>query len=400
MAESSQDRNLPASQRKITKAREKGQVARSRDLGHFAAITACVALVVALAPDAVRLLTGVLRVGLSFDATFMAHPEAMGERLLLLAMQMMQVLVPVLAVMLAVGLASSLLIGGWNFTTQPLTPDFSKMNPLAGLGRMFGTEQLVQALKSVLLAVLLGSVGGLYLSQQWLQHAQMLSMPLPAALASGGSILQTGCFLLCALLALFALIDAPLQHQLLMRRLKMSQEEVKQEYKELEGNAEVKGRMKQRMREMANRRMMAAVPQADLVVMNPSHFAVALKYDETAMGAPRVVAKGADLLALRIRDLARESKVPVLQAPPLARALYAHTEVDQEIPPRLFAAVAQVLAWVYQLREAMAAGKPHVATAPTPEVPADLDPFNEASPKFSAFKRMQDTTTSRQDPEL
>jgi flagellar biosynthesis protein FlhB len=398
MADSSQDRNLPASQRKITKAREKGQVARSRDLGHFAVITACVALVVAMAPDAVHVLTGVLREGLSFDATFVAHPEAMGERLLLLATHMMRVLVPVLAVLMAVGVAANLLIGGWNFTTQPLMPDFSKMNPLTGLGRLFGSEQLVQTLKSCLLAILLGSVGGLYLSQQWSHHAQMLSMPLPAALAAGGSILQTGCFLLCALLALFALVDAPLQYQMLMRRLKMTQEEVKQEYKEMEGNAEIKGRMKQRMREMANRRMMAAVPQADLVVMNPSHFAVALKYDEAKAGAPRVVAKGTDLLALRIRDLARESKVPVLQAPPLARALYAHTELDQEIPPRLFAAVAQVLAWVYQLRDAMAAGKPHVAPAPTPEVPGDMDPFNEASP---LFKRMQNTNdNTRQEPEL
>jgi flagellar biosynthesis protein FlhB len=392
MAESSQDRNLPASQRKITKAREKGQVARSRDLGHFAAITACVALVVAMAPDAVHLLTGVLREGLSFDAKFVAHPEAMGERLLLLATQMMRVLVPIFAVMMAVGLAASLLIGGWNFTTQPLMPDFSKMNPLAGLGRLFGTEQLVQTLKSCLLAVLLGSVGGLYLSQQWSHHAQMLSMPLPAALAAGGSILQTGCFLLCALLALFALVDAPLQHQLLMRRLKMSKEEAKQEYKEMEGNAEVKGKIKQRMREMANRRMMAAVPKADLVVMNPSHFAVALKYDDTKSGAPRVVAKGTDLLAMRIRDLARESKVPVLQSPPLARALYAHTEVDQEIPPRLFAAVAQVLAWVYQLRDAMAAGKPHVAAAPTPDVPVDMDPFNQASPLFKRMKNTDNNT--------
>jgi flagellar biosynthesis protein FlhB len=397
MAESSQDRNLPASQRKITKAREKGQVARSRDLGHFAAITACVALVVAMAPDAVQLMTAVLREGLSFDAKFVAHPEAMGERLLLLATQMMRVLVPVFAVLMGVGVASSLLIGGWNFTTQPLMPDFSKMNPLAGLGRLLGTDQLVQTMKSCLLAILLGSVGGLYLQQQWSHHAQMLAMPLPAALAAGGSILQTGCFLLCALLALFALVDAPLQHQMLMRRLKMSKEEAKQEYKEMEGNAEVKGKIKQRMREMANRRMMAAVPKADLVVMNPSHFAVALKYDESKSGAPRVVAKGTDLLALRIRDLARESKVPVLQAPPLARALYAHTEVDQEIPPRLFAAVAQVLAWVYQLRDAMAAGKPHVAAAPTPEVPVDMDPFNEASP---LFKRMQNTNNERQDPEL
>jgi flagellar biosynthetic protein FlhB len=176
-------------------------------------------------------------------------------------------------------------------------------------------------------------------------------------------------------LALFALVDVPLQRQLLMRRLRMSVEEMKKEYKEVEGNAEVKAKLKLKMREMANRRMLAAVPQADLVVMNPTHFAVALKYDEATMAAPRVVAKGADLLAFKIRDLAREHQVPVLQAPPLARALYTHCELDHEVPARLFTAVAQVLAWVYQVRDAMAV---HASTpsAPVPEVPEDLDPLN------------------------
>jgi flagellar biosynthesis protein FlhB len=395
MADSSQDRNLPASQRKIDKARKQGQVARSRDLGHFAAITACVALVVSMAPEATELMTRILRDGLSFDASFVAHPEAMGERLLVLAMQMLRVLGPLFAVMVGVGLAASVAVGGFNFTTQPMMPDFSKLNPIKGLGRLVGLDQLTQTLKSCLLAILLGGLGALYLSQQWSHHATLLAMPLPAALAAGGGILQTGCFLLCALLAVFALIDAPLQRQMLMRRLRMTKEEVKKEYKEQEGNAEIKGKIKQRMREMASRRMMAAVPGADLVVMNPSHFAVALKYDDKAMGAPRVVAKGSDLLALRIRDLARESKVPVLQSPPLARALYAHTEIDQEIPARLFAAVAQVLAWVYQLRDAIAAGKPW-ADAPTPEVPADMDPFNEASPLFATFKQPEE----RQEPTL
>jgi len=203
-------------------------------------------------------------------------------------------------------------------------------------------------------------------------------MPLPAALAAGGRLLLAGLLLLLGVLALFALVDVPLQRRLLQRRLRMSIEEMKKEMKEVEGNAEVKGKMKLRMREMVNRRMLAAVPRADLVVMNPTHYAVALKYDEAKMAAPRVVAKGADLLALRMRDLARESRVPVLQAPPLARALYAHTDVDQEIPARLFGAVAQVLAWVYQVRDAMAAGRPLPAQAPMPEVPADMDPLQAA----------------------
>ena len=150
----------------------------------------------------------------------------------------------------------------------------------------------------------------------------------------------------------------------------MSHQEVKQEQKESEGNQEVKAKVRARMREMAKRRMLAAVPKADLVVMNPTHYAVALQYDQAGMAAPRVVAKGADLMALKIRDIARDAKVPVLQAPPLARALYTHVELDQEVPAALFAAVAQVLAWVYQLRRTPDAA----LAAPEVQVPPELDP--------------------------
>jgi flagellar biosynthetic protein FlhB len=157
----------------------------------------------------------------------------------------------------------------------------------------------------------------------------------------------------------------------------MTYQELREEQRQLEGNVEIKSKVRARMREIVKRRMLAAVPRADLVVMNPSHFAVALRYDEATMAAPRVVAKGADLLALRIRDIAREAKVPVLQAPPLARALYAHAEIDQEVPPALFAAVAQVLAWVYQLRAALAGRGAMPAELPPLPVPAELDPHRE-----------------------
>jgi flagellar biosynthetic protein FlhB len=168
----------------------------------------------------------------------------------------------------------------------------------------------------------------------------------------------------------------PLQRFLHTSRLKMSVQEVKEEHKQQEGSPEVKGRIRQRMREVARRRMLAAVPGADLVVMNPTHYAVALKYDDGRDGAPRLVAKGADLLALKIRDIARESKVPVLQAPPLARALYAHGELDREIPYALYSAVAQVLAHVFQLRAALAGRAPWPADLPVIPVPPELDPHN------------------------
>ncbi len=292
--------------------------------------------------------------------------------------QMLLVLVPLFAAVFAVALASGVLAGGWNFTLKPLSPDFTKIDPVSGLGRVFSAHQLTETLKACLLAVLLGGAGAAWLARQWEHHAELLAMPLPAALAEGGALLQGGLVLLCGVLAVFALVDVPLQRFMLARRLRMSVQEAKQEFKEVEGNAEVKGKLKAKMRELASRRMLAEVPRADLVVMNPTHYAVALKYDETQMAAPRVVAKGADLLALKIRDLARDAKVPVLQAPPLARALYAHCEVDQQIPARLFSAVAQVLAWVYALRDAAAAGRVAAGAAPVPEVPADMDPHDPA----------------------
>ena len=345
MADSPQDRNLPASQRKIDKARADGQVARSRDLGHLGAIGAGVALLAFFAPGFADATARLLQVGLRFDATLLAQPSAMVQRLGELGAQMLLLLAPLFMAVVLVAIASGVLAGGWNFTLKPLQPNFGKMNPLTGIVRVFSGSQLTDTLKACLLALLLGTVGAVYLGQHWMRHAELLAMPLPAALASGAELILGGLLLIAGVLAVFALVDVPLQRQMLMRRLRMNVEEMKKEHKDVEGNAEVKGRLKARMRELASRRMLAAVPLADLVVMNPTHYAVALKYDESSMAAPRVVAKGADLLALRIRDLAREAKVPVLQAPPLARALYTHTEVDQEIPARLFSAVAQVLAW-------------------------------------------------------
>jgi flagellar biosynthetic protein FlhB len=383
MADTSQDRNLPASQRKLEKARTEGQVARSRDLGHFGALAAVVAVLTALAPEITGWLNHMLGDALSFNAATVASPDTMAERLSGLTLKMLAVLLPLFGTLFAVALASGVLAGGWNFSMKAMAPKFDKLNPLTGLGRVFSGQQLTQTLKACLLAVLLGSVAALYLSQQWLHHAELLAMPLPTALAAGAGLLQGGLLLLCGVLAVFALVDVPLQRQMLMKRLRMTAAEAKQEHKETEGSGEVKGRMRARMRELANRRMLTQVPLADLVVMNPTHYAVALKYDDAKMGAPRVVAKGADLLAMKIRDLARDAKVPVLQAPPLARALYAHCEVDQEIPARLFSAVAQVLAWVYALRDAAAAGRLATQDAPTPEVPADLDPHNPASSKYT-----------------
>jgi len=371
-----QDRNLPASQKKIRKARSEGQVARSRDLAHLAVVGAGGALLVAALPSLAERLQRILVGGLRFDLHLLAEPGAMTARLAELAWAWLMVLLPLGGVGLLLGVGAGVASGGWNFTFKPLAPNFGKLNPLAGLGRMVSGQHLGDLAKACLLALLLGCVGGGWLYLHFGAFHDALNMPLPVALAHTGGALLNGLTGLVIVLVVFAAIDVPLQRMMLMNRLKMSHHEAKQEHKEAEGNMEVKGRIKQRMREMARKRMLAAVPGADLVVMNPTHFAVALKYEQGQAAAPRVVAKGADLLAFKIRDIAREHKVPVLQAPPLARALYAHTEVDHEIPVRLFSAVAQVLAYVYQLRAAMAGQGAWPADLPTIAVPPDMDPLN------------------------
>ena len=377
-----QDQNLPASQRKLNKAREEGQVARSRDLGHFAAMAVGGAVLVAAAPAASGWLKNSLAHALQFNLSSLRNPGFMGEQLLELTFTLMWVALPFGLAMMAAAVLGGVATGGWNWTLKPLQPKFGKLNPLTGITRLVSKQQLIDALKASGLALILGTIGALYLKGHVDAFSGVLAMPLPAAISQAAQTALGGMALLLLALAAFALIDVPLQRHLHAQQLKMSHQELKQEHRELEGNVEIKAKVRARMREMTQRRMLAAVPKADLVVMNPTHYAVALKYDDTRMGAPRVVAKGADLLALKIRDLATDSKVPVLQAPMLARALYAHAELDREIPAALFAAVAQVLAYVYQLRASLLGKAPPPADLPELNVPVELDPHHTAPPSM------------------
>ena len=374
-----QDRNLPASERRIRKAREDGQVARSRDLGHFAALAAAGAALLAGAPWLAGFMRDALALGLRFDAATLAQPQAMGEHLAQQTATLLWVVLPFGAVMVVAALAGSLLLSGWNWTWKPLAPAFDKLNPLTGFTKLLSKDKLIDAGKGSALALILCTIGALFLKSHIDALGGVLTMALPAAIGAAAQTLLGGLALLLIALAAFALVDAPLQLHLHAQRLKMSRQELKQEHKELEGNGEVKAKVRAIMRDKVKRRMMAAVPTADLVVMNPTHYAVALKYEDGKMAAPRVVAKGADLIALAIRDLATESKVPVLQAPALARALYAHAELDREVPAALFAAVAQVLAYVYQLRAAMAGRMAMPGELPELNVPAELDPHGAAA---------------------
>ena len=376
---SAQDKNLPASQRKLDKARSEGQVARSRDLGHFAAMGTASALLVVAAPLVASALKHALADSLRFDRRQAFAGGAMTDRLADGAGTWALAVLPFGIAMIAIGIVANLAMGGWTLTAKPLGPKFETLNPLAGLGRVFSKAQLVDALKASVLALVLGAIGAFWLSRHVDTFAGVLAMPLPAAIPAATGAMAGGLGLLLLALAAFAAIDVPLQKRNHAMRLKMSHQELKQEHKESEGSAEIKGKVRARMREMTKRRMIAAVPKADLIVMNPTHYAVALKYDDKTMAAPRVIAKGADLLALRIRDVGAASQVPVLEAPVLARALYAHAELDREIPAALFAAVAQVLAYVYQLRAALAGKVPMPGALPALDVPAELDPHAAAT---------------------
>lgn len=368
-----QDKQLPASERKLKKAREDGQIVRSKDLGHFLVILSATSVLVFLTPWWMGRLSALMSAGFRFDVRTVATPDVMLERLGVWASTAMMLVVPMgLGVALAAA-ASSVIAGGWVMSFKIVAPKFSKLNPLSGIANVFSKQQMIDALKASLLALIMGAVGATLLWKNWPDLVQLLAQPLPAALSDMGSTFRHVLLVMLTVMAGFALIDWPLQRFLFMNRMKMSHQEVKDEYKQQEGNMEVKGRMKQRMREMSRKRMLAAVPQADLVVMNPTHYAVALKYDDATMNAPRVIAKGLDVLAMKIRDVATEHKVPVLEAPPLARALYANCEVDHEVPMALYSAVAQVLAYVYQLKAALS-GRAPLPGMPDLDVPRDLDP--------------------------
>ena len=367
----SADRNLPASAKKIRKARQEGNVPRSRDLGHFVAMGVAAALLFTAMPWLTSYSRRLLADGLTFDHRVVADPHLAGEFAVGLFTRGLMVVLMAGGLFIAAGVGANIAFGGWNLSMKAVAPNFGRLNPISGIARVFSLHQLMTVLKASLLAIAVGFAGTTYLRSHFADLGGVLAAELPDGLATVGRTLGAGFLSMLLVLAGWAAFDVFWQKKTYMDKLKMSREEQKQEHKESEGNVEVKAKMKQKMREMAKRRMMKAVPAADIVVMNPTHYAVALKYDQEAMGAPRVVAKGTDRLAMRIRDLARDAGVPVLEAPPLARALYTHVEIDGEVPAMLFAAVAQVLAWVYQLR---GAANPNLRP-PDVSVPPELDPL-------------------------
>lgn len=374
---SSQDKKLPATQRRLDQARRDGQVPRSRDLTHLAVVgTGCVTLLL-LAPIAFGAMRDALAAALRFGALDVARPAAMGERAMQFGLLGLVACLGFALVVITASVVATLATGGWVLSAKAITPDLSRLNPLSGLGRLFSKQQATALPKLVLLSGVLGGVAYVYVRGSMDALARMVMMPAPTALPYFADWLVKGTALALLVLVVAAIADVPLQGWLHRSRLKMSIEEVKQEHKDSDGNPHVKGQQRKAARAILQRASITAVPRADFVVMNPTHFAVALRYDETGMDAPHVVSKGSDLLAMKIRDVAKAHDVPVIQSPMLARALYAHAEIDQPIPGQLFNAVAQILAYVYRLKAALQGRGPYPQTVPEPAVPAELDPLND-----------------------
>jgi flagellar biosynthetic protein FlhB len=370
-----QEKTEAPSQQRLDKAREEGQVPQSRELGTFVGLMTGGAVLWWMASGMGQTLSEILRGSLQFSPGIARDSAQVLAQLSHQFYRAAFALAPFLMLMVLATLASPMMLRGWLFSTKAFFPDFKRLNPLSGIKRMFSTQSLVDLAKSLAKVGLLGVVA-VWLISSNLNAILSLSMEAPStAVRHMGDLIGKIFLLVSGAMIFIVVLDLPYQLWSYASKLKMSKEELRQEAKESEGDPHIKARIRAQQREMARHRMMAAVPTADVVVTNPSHYAVALKYSEDRMGAPRVVAKGADAVAARIRELAAENKVPLLEAPPLARALFRHTELGDEIPATLYAAVAEVLAYVFQLRHFQRVGGAYPVAPTVLPVPSELDPL-------------------------
>ncbi|HEY1043757.1 MAG TPA: flagellar biosynthesis protein FlhB [Telluria sp.] len=382
MAEDSDaEKTEPASPKRLEQAREEGDVPRSRELATFAVLMVSgVGLWMTGGALAEKLKSTTVS-GLALTREQVYNPDLLIERVAMDVGSVLLACLPLAGMIMLVALASPLLIGGWLFSSKAFMPNFMKLNPIKGIGNMFSKNALVELLKAIAKTLVVGAVAYTVVMSQKDAVFGLVHESVEAGSLHMIDMLAWGFIFIVGGLGFIALIDAPYQMWHYADKLKMTRQEVIQESKESDGNPQIKGKIRQMQREMAQRRMMADVPTADVVVTNPTHFAVALKYEDGKRGAPRVVAKGTDDVAAKIREIAREHKVAMLEAPPLARALHKHTEIGEEIPEALYAAVAEVLAYVFQLRAYKKEGG-HYPDRPTKlQVPPELDPFNPASQK-------------------
>ncbi|MBY4675958.1 flagellar biosynthesis protein FlhB [Marinobacterium arenosum] len=367
--EDGQEKTEEPTPKRLQDAREKGDVPRSRELGTMAVLMASVAAALVFGNYLVHLMAGMLRYNFSLDRDAVFDVKMMFEHLGSSLFDGLLGIGGFFGLVLLAALISPIALGGWIFSGQALAPKLNRINPLSGLKRMFSVKALVELAKALAKFLLVGTFGVFSL---WMIKDDLLALgssDIRTAMGDAVELVMWVFLVMSLSLILIAAIDVPYQIYEYTKKLKMTLQEIKDEMKNTEGKPEVKGRIRQLQREIAQRNMMGAVPEADVVITNPTHYSVALKYDTSVSDAPIMVAKGADFVALKIREVAREHEVPILTAPPLARAIYYSTEIGEQIPDGLFMAVAQVLAYVYQLRRY----KSYQDSKPTPPGDADLD---------------------------
>ncbi|HKS32521.1 MAG TPA: flagellar biosynthesis protein FlhB [Enterobacteriaceae bacterium] len=377
MAEDNDDKTEAPTPHKLDKAREDGQIPRSKELTSLLSLLVGVSVIWLGGASLANRLAALLSGGLRFDHSIVNDPKVILGQIILLIKEALLALLPLITGVMIVALVAPVMLGGLIFSTKSLALKLDKLNPLPGIKRMFSAQTAAELLKAILKTVLLGSVAGIYLWHHWPDMMRLISESPFKAMGNALDIVG-----LCALLVTLGIIpmvgfDVFWQIHSHIKKLRMSRQDIRDEYKNNEGDPHVKQRIRQMKRAAARRRMMSDVPTADVIVTNPTHYSVALKYDENKMSAPRVVAKGAGLIALRIREVGTENRVPILEAPPLARALYRHAEIGQQIPGQLYAAVAEVLAWVWQLKRWRLAGGQQPKKPDNLPVPEALDFMNE-----------------------
>ncbi len=348
--ETGQERTEQATPKRLKEAREQGQVPQSRDLNTLLVLLAGSISLLLMGERIITDIMQLVRRSFSIDRNVLLDPLALPTILGNSLLEALSIITPLLAVLVIASLAGPLMMGGLSFSTKSLRFNWEKLDPIKGLGRIFAWRGLIELAKTLAKFALVASASAMLI---WHSAAELLSLgaePLHQGLAHAGHLLSWSFLGMSAILIMIVIVDVPFQLWDQNRQLKMTRQEIKDEHKETEGSPEVKRRIRKLQLEVAQRRMMEEVPKADVIIVNPTHFAVALKF-EPKMNAPRLVAKGTDLLASRIRQVGEEHGVALFPAPPLARALYYNTELNQEIPAGLYVAVAQVLAYIFQLRK-------------------------------------------------
>ncbi len=371
--ETGQEKTEEPSAKRLNDAREKGQVPRSKEFTTVIVLIASAVALMFLGEGIIQSLSKVMTKSFSFNRKEIFDPAALADHFWFSLETISLPLGAFLAITALAALIAPTSIGGWNFSAKAFGVKPEKLDPLKGLKRILGPQGLIELVKALGKFILVGVISTLII---WGLRDRLLTLgnqEVEVAMSALGDIVIWGFLAISSSLILIALIDVPFQHWNHIRQLKMTKQELKDESKESDGNPEMKGRIRRMQIELSQQRMMQDVPQADVIITNPTHYAVAIRYDQAGNGAPTVVAKGSDLIAQQIRKVGDANEVPLLEAPPLTRAIYYSTEIGEEIPSGLYIAVAQVLAFVFQLRRYNKQGgsKPKLNTEDLP-IPDEL----------------------------